>query len=348
MTITSANPLCDESWDVRLEAFADASFFHRTAWLRVLHEAYGFTPLYILGTDTDRKNAMLPMMEVSSWLTGKRGVSLPFTDECAPLGGHESELFDAAVTIGRRRHWRRIELRSGSSILSSAQPSVGFYGHRLQLQSHDPSVSTRSSEIFAKCDASTRRAVRKAEQGGIQVEFSRSLEAIRIFYGLLRKTRQRHGVPPQPFSFFRKLHQHALAAGHGWIVLARSKGVPVAGAVFLHTRRDAIYKYGASDGRYQHLRANNLVMWRAIEWYAQNNFNSLDFGRTSFGNEGLRRFKLGWGTAERMVHYFQYNFRTNCFDVGHDGASGWHTRVFRRLPCWASQLIGAVLYKHTA
>jgi lipid II:glycine glycyltransferase (peptidoglycan interpeptide bridge formation enzyme) len=208
--------------------------------------------------------------------------------------------------------------------------------------------TSHTAQLFANCDSSTRRAVRKAEQSGVQIEFSRSLEAVRTFYGLLKKTRQRHGAPPQPFRFFLKLHQHALIPSHGWVVIARSSGIPVAGAVFLHTKQDAIYKYGASDERYQNLRANNLVMWRAIEWYAQNNFNSLDFGRTSLGNDGLRRFKLGWGTAERMVNYFQYNFRTKRFDVSHDEAAGWHTHIFRHLPRWTSQLIGTVLYKHTA
>ena len=28
---------------------------------------------------------LLPLMEVDSWLTGRRGISLPFTDECEPL-----------------------------------------------------------------------------------------------------------------------------------------------------------------------------------------------------------------------------------------------------------------------
>lgn len=394
MTITTVNPLGDEQWDARIDGFAGNSFFHGTPWLRVLHDCYAFSPCYILSTDTTGSCAVLPMMEVDSWLTGKRGVSLPFTDECAPLGGHESELFEAAVALGRERRWKRIELRSdriahgihgehgsiscrsllagdtsreksaasrvpqraaindcvasgktGIDCIESAkldvQPSVTFYGHRLQLQPN-------TAELFANCDSSTRRAVRKAEQTGVQIEFSRSLEAVRTFYALLQKTRQRHGAPPQPFGFFRKLHQHAIEPGHGWVVLARLAGVPIAGAVFLHSKRDAIYKYGASDESYQHARGNNLVMWRAIEWYAQNSFNSLDFGRTSLGNDGLRRFKLGWGTAERMVHYFQYNLRTNRFDISRDAAAGWQTHVFRRLPRWASQLIGTALYKHTA
>jgi hypothetical protein len=49
-----------------------------------------------------------------------------------------------------------------------------------------------------------------------------------------------------------------------------------------------------------------------------------------------------------MANYFQYNLRTNRFEVSRDEAAGWHTHVFRRLPLWASQLIGTLLYKHTA
>jgi lipid II:glycine glycyltransferase (peptidoglycan interpeptide bridge formation enzyme) len=131
-------------------------------------------------------------------------------------------------------------------------------------------------------------------------------------------------------------------------VLARQAGQPVAGAVFLHFGRHAIYKFGASDEAHQQLRANNLVMWRAILHYASEGFSDLDFGRTSLGNDGLRKFKLGWGAGEEQVAYTRYDLRHSAYVTARDAAHGWHNRLFRALPPPLSRLAGALLYRHIA
>jgi lipid II:glycine glycyltransferase (peptidoglycan interpeptide bridge formation enzyme) len=108
----------------------------------------------------------------------------------------------------------------------------------------------------------------------------------------------------------------------------------------------AIYKFGASDTAYQDLRGNNLVMWEAIKRCARDGCESADFGRTSVTNEGLRRFKLGWGATERTIEYFKYDLRKRSFVTDSDKASGWHNLVFRSMPPFVSRLAGTFLYKH--
>jgi hypothetical protein len=343
--IHRVNPLESTGWDAALAASPAASFFHGSAWARVLCDTYGFRPFYfVLGDDPSRAQGLLPMREINSWLTGIRGVSLPFTDECEPLEndpGAFQALFQAALACAQERGWKYLECRGGQTTLASSTPSTSFLGHRLELHQDE-------AALFARTESSTKRAVRKAEQGGLTVEFSRSLEAVRAFYGLLRKTRRRHGLPSQPFRFFQNIHRHVLAPNHGCVALVRHAGKPVAGAVFFHSGKMALYKFGASDERYQHLRANNLAMWEAIKWHAREGFTALDFGRTSLGNAGLRRFKLGWGTQERRIDYIRYDCRARSFVSARDEASGWHNRIFRVLPAFLSGWIGAALYKHVA
>ncbi len=54
-----------------------------------------------------------------------------------------------------------------------------------------------------------------------------------------------------------------------------------------------------------------------------------DLGKTSLANEGLRRFKLNLGAAERLIEYVKFDLRENRFMVETDGVAGWHNRVFR-------------------
>jgi len=338
------NPLEESGWDAALESYPASSIFHTAAWAAVLQASYGYTPVYFALRESGRFRALLPLMEVDSWLTGKRGVSLPFTDDCEPLcsdAGALAGVLQKVMEYARERDWNYLECRGGKEFFADAPASTAFYGHRLMLAGGEEAM-------FSKVESAVRRAIRKAEKGGVSVEFSQSLDAMRTFYDLHCKTRNRHGLPPQPFRFFHNIHDHILSKNHGFVVLARYQQVPVASAVYIHWGKNAIYKYGASDETFQHLRANNLVMWEAIKWYGRNGFQQLHFGRTSFTNEGLRRFKLGWGTEEHSIEYVRYDRRKDGFVTVKDGSSGWHSHVFNMMPGFLSRLVGSVLYKHMA
>lgn len=334
----------DPGWDARLATCPGATFFHGSAWLRVLHDTYGFTPVFFSRSNPEHLTALLPLMEVDSWLTGRRGSGLPFTDECAPLCpnvGDFAALYSSALSHARQRGWKYLECRGGRALQGDVPASTTFYGHSLELGSSE-------TQLFARTEASVRRAVRKAEQSALNVTVSQDISDLRTFYTLMCQTRKRHGLPAQPFGFFANIHRHILASNQGHVTLAWQGATPVAGAVFFHFGTKAIYKFGASDERLQHLRANNLVMWAAIKWHAQRGFSQLDFGRTSLKNDGLRKFKLGWGTVERNIDYVRQELRTRAFVTVKDEASGWYNRIFRLLPVSVSRLAGAVLYKHAA
>lgn len=132
------------------------------------------------------------------------------------------------------------------------------------------------------------------------------------------------------------------------IVLVRLRQKPVAGAVFFHFGQTAIFKYGASNDVFHSLRVNNLAMWQAIKNYARKGFATLDFGRTSLDNGGLRRFKLSWGAEERLIEYFKFNRRTDSFVGARNDFWEWHSSIFKLLPTGVARLIGMALYKHIA
>ena len=80
MDIQIINPIEYEGWDDLLLSTQDYSFFHSSAWAKVLKEAYHYSPTYFTIFDNGNLKALVPVMQVDSFLTGKRGVSLPFTD----------------------------------------------------------------------------------------------------------------------------------------------------------------------------------------------------------------------------------------------------------------------------
>jgi len=86
------NPLEHPKWDALLIGHSGKSFFHSSSWARVLNETYGHKPAYICRFEDGQLKQLLAIMEVSSPLTGRRGVSLPFSDFCPPLTTKERDL----------------------------------------------------------------------------------------------------------------------------------------------------------------------------------------------------------------------------------------------------------------
>lgn len=340
---TCIDPLSDPEWDRLAATHPDFTFFHSSAWARVLHRTYGHEPVYHRFYRGHQLAAMLPMMEVQSAFTGKRGVCLPFTDSCGPLyfGNDDPSqaILDHLMKISRERNWKHFEVRGKSANLPNSIPSVTFYNHILGLQKSP-------DDLLHQFASPVRRAIRKAEQSGLVVETSTDLAAVLEFYQLHVETRKRHGLPPQPISFFRNIYEHVIKARHGFVVLARRESRAIAGAVFFHAGKKAIYKFGASDASQQELRGNNLTMWHGIKTLAARGFESLDFGRTSLTNEGLRRFKQSWGVEEKVVEYAKFDTTGQAWVTSPDKASGFHNKIFRAIPAQLNRLAGALLYPH--
>lgn len=320
-----------------------ATVFHTRQWAETISATYGYQLQYIVVKDADgQAMALVPLMEVKSALTGTRGVCLPFTDECPPIvaGGTDVDrIWHHLLETGRQRGWKYLEIRGGDfPDFEPGEPSP-FVTHTLELNEDADSV-------FRTFRESTRRNIRKAVKEDVQVFRADTTAGMEDFYLLNCLTRRRHGLPPQPREFFQNLYRLMIAEGMGRILLARHGGKVIAGAVFLHYGDDVMYKYGASRKAHQAMRANNLIMWEAIESCAREGFGTFSFGRSDLGNKGLRQFKAGWGTVEKPLRYWKYDFSKNALVSDLPGVIGWYNTVFSRMPLPALRLAGRVLYRH--
>jgi hypothetical protein len=333
------DPLSRESWDEEILSFQGPGFFHTREWAAVLYETYRYRPAYLRLHRSGRPVGLLPIMDVRRFPTPRRGVSLPFTDHCDPLfsGIAFRSLFDAAVEAGRERSWRLLETRTTWDPFDTGRPHESYLGHVLDLTAGE-------DRIFSGFSGATRRNLRKAGREGIEVSIGNSWRDTAEYYRLHCLTRKRHGVPPQPLKFFKKIHEHVILKHYGAVFLARRGERAAAGAVFFHFHDGVLYKFGASDPALQEFRAANGVMGEAIRHYAGEGFRSLCFGRTEPWNEGLRRFKLGWGTTERTIHYHRFGIPEKAFLPGEEPRRPRWGRLFRRLPVPVLRLIGTAAY----
>lgn len=336
------NPLDFPGWDRLVFTNTNSTFFHSSLWARVLHQSYGYEPLYFTAFDQGQLAVLIPVMEVKSFFTGNRGVSLPFTDFCDPILPSEDigmEVWETLLDHGRKANWKYLEIRGGKGFGNDPEPSSWYYEHILDL-------SGGAQQVQANFRSSHKRNIKNAQKAGVEVVISSTPEAMGEFYRLNCMTRKMHGLPPQPYLFFEQIYEYIIKKGGGLLVAARYEGTVIAASIYFHAGRKAIYKYGASDIAYQHLRPNNLVMWKAIEQYCHEGYASLSFGRTDPGHDGLRQFKTGWGAAERIINYYRYDFQEQKFICKPPGTEGWHNSLFRSTPIPLLKMIGSALYRH--
>src|SRR5262249_36070598 len=86
VTISKIDPIRDPRWRALVEGHPQAGIFHTVGWLQALQRTYGFQAV---AYTTARAGAELEdgivFCHADSWLTGKRMISLPFSDHCQPL-----------------------------------------------------------------------------------------------------------------------------------------------------------------------------------------------------------------------------------------------------------------------
>jgi predicted N-acyltransferase len=339
------NPIDSPRWDEQMLATGRASFFHSAAWAATLAATYGFTPCYfVLSSAADKIRAMVPLMEVRSFITGSRGVSLPFSDYCEPIWDSAEDaayLLTRILNYGKKKGWKYLELRPGARMTADRPASDTFLNHTLSL-------SPSADELLTSFRESTRRNIKKAAASEVDCTVSRSPHALKQFYALNCLTRKRHGIPPQPFSFFKNIHDHIISQNKGIVILAAHQNRVIAGAVYFHFGKRVMYKYGASNSDYQHLRANYLVMWQAIRFYRQKGYETLDMGRTDPKNSGLDQFKNGWNPTTKELVYYKYSLQNLLPPREGKNYPVMVERIMQHLPVQVLRMIGAFAYRHVA
>ena len=335
------DPLASPEWDLLLEGYPDAGVFHTSAWARVLVDTYGYAPAYLRLHEDEATVGLAPFMTVDGFMQCRRGVSLPFSDYCQPLlrGGEAAgEYWKCLSGFAARESWRKIEIRGGDGLIPGFLPSVSYFRHSIDL-------GPGPDRIFRALRPGTRQGITKSQREGVRVEMSTDARALAAYYRLHCLTRKRQGMPPQPWSFFRNIQAHLIDRGMGLVCLAHYRDRAIAGAVYFRHGERVLYKFGASDTTFQHLRANNLVMWEAISFYAGEGLAELCLGRTDIDNQGLRRFKSGWGAKEEMISYCSYHIPEESFISEAALVRPWQNRLMRTLPIPVLRSVGKLLYR---
>jgi CelD/BcsL family acetyltransferase involved in cellulose biosynthesis len=348
-TVNRLNPFTDVRWDDFVYRSESASLFHTRAWLEALRMTYGYEAVVFTtsGPDESLKNGIV-FCKVESWLTGRRLVSLPFSDYCQPLVCDKSDL-DALMTALEQERtaggWRYVELRPFDEIETSRpmyHVASTFFRHEIDLR---PSASALFKSFHKN---SIQRKIRRAEREALEYQEGTSESQLDAFYRLLLMTRKRHGVPPQPKVWFRNLMK--CFGGAVKIRLALKSGRAIAGMLTIRHKDTMVYKYGGSDATFSPMGGMHLLYWRSMLDAKQSGLRTFDLGRCEVGQSGLLTFKKRWGAAETPLRYIRFTDPGNAREIFEPASRSFNARlakqVFSHAPAPMLSLLGGVLYRH--
>lgn len=342
-------PLRDERWDAFVEQHPRASVFHTSAWLEALHRTYGYPSIaYTTSSPTESLLNAIVFCRVESWLTGRRLVSLPFSDHCEPLMDAErvSEVLGQLLAreLGENR-WRYVEFRPLGPI-----PVPGrFSQSNIEYAFHELDLTPSLDAIFHKFHMSSiQRKIKRAEREGLRYCEGSNPELLNDFYTLFELTRRRHKLPPQPPKWFDNL---ARCFGSALKVrVAYHAHQAVAAMITIRHRKTLVYKYGCSDSHFNNLGGIHLLYWQAIQDGKNEGLHSFDFGRTDRDQYGLITFKNRWGAKQSRLTYSRasaHETATHLFDLPSGNLTAQAAQsLMSFFPAKIVSRIGQLLYGH--
>jgi hypothetical protein len=336
-------------WDDFVTRHPLGTIYHHSSWQTVIAKTYGYRPLYyLLLDDNSNIKAAISAIHVRSWLTGNRVVSYPFSDSCDPLVADRSEFASLLPVVHQSRgdlgaRFIEFRLARAGSFFPTTDLEHDYWTHLLSLD-RDPESLLKG---FHK--SSIQRSIRKAQKEDLEVTEGNSGADMEAFYRLHLLTRKKHGVPIQPFRFFRALWDALFPTNMVTLLLARYRGRFVAGMIILWFKGVAYYKFGASDDRFEHTRVNQLLMWTAIVMACARGCDLFDFGRTSLSSTGLTEYKRRWGGVETPLYHarFPFNRRVEVLDE-RSRKHGVAKLVLSHMPTALIRISGELFYKHFA
>lgn len=342
-------PLKDPRWEQFLERHPRSSVFHTVPWLDALRRTYGYEPVVITTCPpgTDLQNAAV-LCSIDSWLTGRRMVSLPFSDHCDLLVDSESDL--AAIIGGLEQELteqklRYIEFRASRALDAGnlgVHSTSSFCLHTIDLR---PGLDT----LFCNCHKdSTQRKIRRAEREPLTYDEGRSGFIFESFYDLMVLTRRRHSIPPQPKKWFLNLidcFQDSLK-----IRIALRDRKPIAAMLTLRHGDTLVYKYGCSNADFHHLGGIHLLFWRSIQEAKQDGLQVFDLGRSDLEATGLIRFKERWGAKRSEITYLRLLASRQAQGAYLPADADWKGRIAKQIvPHLPDRLLcaaGNLIYRH--
>lgn len=331
-------------WDRFIADHPEGTPYHQAAWLHSISKSYRH-PCTMLTYKTENRIAgIFPYFRCKTLLGKTRIVSLPFSDYGGPLCIEPLTVNDLFID-GMRPYLEAkmpIEIRCRLPGCGGVIPWNHYVSHTIALKAG-------IEQIRAKLDKKTvLYSIRKAKNAGVLVVDATSPDGLDAFINLNLLTRRKHGVPPQPRSFFENLYADILGKDNGFILTAVFDEKVIGAGLFITFNGQIHYKFNASDpNQLNRVSPNHLILLTALEKAVEKGCQIFDFGRTAIDNSGLLRYKRLWGAEEQPLIYYFFPVVKGTSSIRESStAFRLFSSLWRHLPLKVTEIFGTYGYRY--
>ena len=281
-------------WDAFVRASGRGSPFHLLAWKRVVQDAFGHQPHYLMAVRGGGIEGVLPLFQVRGLLGGRALISVPYAvygGICADAPAAKETLLAAATERARRVGAGYVELRHRAG-QEMALPTKSLY------VTFARPISASEEENLEAIPRKQRRMTRQGAKHGLRSEIGH--QHLDAFYEIYAASVHNLGSPVFPRRLF-----HALVAEFGkeceLLTIWRNDEM-LSGVLTLLYEDQALPYYGGARREALPYAINDFMYWELMCHVAGAGYRVFDFGRSREGT-GPYNFKRHWGFEPQPLPY---------------------------------------------
>ncbi|MFN0163544.1 MAG: FemAB family XrtA/PEP-CTERM system-associated protein [Burkholderiales bacterium] len=320
-----ADKLANLRWEEFVRNCAEATFFHRSGWQRVMAHVFRHRPLFLYAERDGRIEGVLPLAHVDSLMFGNALVSLPF----AVYGGVAATSADAVAALeseaqgyARRLGVDHLEMRNVKQRHPDWPAQDLYVTFRKEILEDD------EANMLA-IPRKQRAMVRKGIKNGLIAEVDADN---RRFFALYSDNVHRHGTPALSRDYFDFLRAE-FGKDCEVLTVVSSEGRPLSSVLSFYFRDEVLPYYAGDDEDARDLAANDFKYWELMRRARLRGLRVFDYGRSKQGT-GSYSFKKHWGFEPQPLRYEYCLYRRE--SVPQNNPANAKFRMFieawRRLP----------------
>ena len=326
-------------WDDFVFGCAQATFFHRAGWQKILRQVFRHDTHYLFAEVDGRIDGVLPLAHVNSLLFGKSLVSLPF----AVYGGVAANSEAAAEALEHEA--QRLAQRLGVAHLElrHVQPRHADWPRQdLYVTFRKPILDTEEANMLA-IPRKQRAMVRK----GIKNELRSDIDAgVDRFFALYADNVHRHGTPALPKRYFQALRDE-FGKDCEVLTVSAPDGRPLSSVLSFYFRDEVLPYYAGDDLAARDLAANDFKYWELMRRACARGVKLFDYGRSKQGT-GPYAFKKNWGFEPTPLHYEYQLYKRDAVPQNNPANAKFKLMIetWRRLPLGVANWLGPYVVRN--
>jgi len=327
-------------WDAFVMAHPQATFFHRSGWLRVIESVFGHRGFFLYAERDGAIEGVLPLAEVKSWLFGHAVTSLPFAvyGGVAALNDEAAAALEAeAEAIARGQGAEHLEYRYLGPTRHADWPRQDLY-------------VTFRKEILPEEEANMLAIPRKQRamvRKGIKNELRAEIDAnVDRFFDLYADNVHRHGTPAMPKKYFQALLDE-FGPDAEVLTVTAPDGKPLSTVLTFYFRDEVLPYYAGDDEAARDLAANDFKYWELMRRACARGLKVFDYGRSKQGT-GPCAFKKNWGFEPQPLSYEYRLFKRDSIPQNNPNNPKYQLMIkaWRKLPVGFANWLGPFIVKN--